>query len=148
MKVFKSIGAFFVALVLGYITASVFISIGNMGFLSEMSVPLPVSERISVIAMDLAGLLFAFAPLMTIALLVGLTFTRFVITRWAQPTVFLYGLAGFIAMLSLHLIMKSVFGISPVAATRTISGLVAQGIAGGLAGWAFYRVNRTNLCSE
>ena len=51
-----------------------------------------------------------------------------------------YMLAGFVGLIAIHLIMKAVVGMTGVAATRTLAGLLAQGIAGALGGYLFHRL--------
>ena len=55
-----------------------------------------------------------------------------------------YVLAGFvamIAMIAMPVIMKLVLGLSGIAPTRTIVGLLAQGLAGGAGGYLFCRLS-------
>jgi hypothetical protein len=52
-----------------------------------------------------------------------------------------YVSAGFVALLAMHVIMKAVLGLSGIAPTRTILGLLAQGVAGGIGGYLFCRLS-------
>jgi len=49
-----------------------------------------------------------------------------------------YVLAGAVGLFALHLIMKMVLGISGIAPTRTVIGLIAQALAGGVGGYLFH----------
>jgi len=53
----------------------------------------------------------------------------------------LYVLAGATGLLVIHLILKLVLGISGIAPTRTLVGLIAQAIAGGVGGYLFHVVS-------
>ena len=57
-----------------------------------------------------------------------------------------FTMAGFVALIAIHVIIKAVVGISGVAPTRTLLGLLCQGIAGGVGGYLFYRLS-SNLQS-
>ena len=54
----------------------------------------------------------------------------------------LFTLAGFVAIVALHLIMKAALGITAIAVTRTLPGLLGQGLAGAVGGYCYYRLSR------
>jgi hypothetical protein len=87
---------------------------------------------------DLSGLFPAFMPLLSVALLLGFLVTG-LIARW-QPgwRSFGFPLAGFAAVIVMHLLLKAVLGITPIAAAREVGGLVMQGIAGAAGGYAYF----------
>lgn len=135
----KRVGVYFVAVVLAYLLAVIFVSICNMGFLSHMSVSLPLSIQLSVIGQDILGMAPMLLLLVSIALLLAWLFTGQILGRIVGTNVWFYTLAGFVGMVAIHLIPYSIFGVSLVAATRTFIGLFLQGIAGAVAGWFFYQ---------
>lgn len=138
--IMKRVGVYFLAVVMAYLLAVIFISICNMGFLSDMAVSLPpLSKQLSVIGQDMLGMAPMLLLLVSIALLLAWLFTGQILGRILRTNVWFYALAGFTGMVAIHLIPYSIFGISLVAATRTFSGLALQGIAGALAGWFFYQ---------
>ncbi len=136
----KKIIGFLVAVSVAFLLASIFASVGNVGALAAMDVPVSGETMLSVIAHDLPGLFPAFFPLVLIALFLAWLFTGQVLGRMFSTSAWLYALAGLIGMIVLHSIMYIVFGISPIAATRTLEGLLVQGMAGAIAGWCFYRL--------
>jgi hypothetical protein len=69
-----------------------------------------------------------------IALPVATTIARY-FPRWRAVVL---AAAGALAMIATHLIVREVFEVSPVAATRNTVGLLVQGLAGGIGGYAFY----------
>jgi hypothetical protein len=54
----------------------------------------------------------------------------------------LFALAGFVAVVALHLIMKAVLGVSGIAVTRTVAGLIGQGVAGAIGGYCYHVLSR------
>ena len=76
------------------------------------------------------------------ALLIALLFTRLLLTRFIQSSTMLYALAGFVALLVLHLALYMAFDISAIAATRSVVGLLSQGVAGALGGALFFTIRQ------
>lgn len=134
----KRLLAFIVAALVTYLIASVSATAGVLGNLSEMGFVVSFGDRIATTLADIVGLLPLFLPLLAIALLLGFLVTG-LIARW-QPgwRSFGYPLAGFAAIIVLHLLLKAVLGVSPITATREAGGLLMQGIAGAAGGYAFY----------
>jgi hypothetical protein len=134
----KRLLAFIVAAMVTYLIASASATAGVLGNLSEMGFVVSFGDRIATTLADIAGLLPLFLPLLAIALLLGFLVTG-LIARW-QPSwrSFGYPLAGFAAVIVLHLTLKAVLGVTPIVATREVGGLLMQGIAGAAGGYAFY----------
>jgi hypothetical protein len=53
----------------------------------------------------------------------------------------MYALAGFVALIAIHLILEATLGLIGFAAVRTNFGLLMQGAAGGLAGVLFAQLS-------
>lgn len=53
----------------------------------------------------------------------------------------LYVLAGAAGLVAIHLILKLVSGISGISPTRTLTGLIALAIAGGVGGYLFHVIS-------
>lgn len=136
----SKIVGFVIAVFVAYFVAVLFVSFGNLSALSGMSVPLTVSDRLYVVRSDLVGMISSLLVLIAIALFIAWLFTGLVLARFMSPNAMIYALAGFVAMISIHLIMYAVFGMSAFASTREYSGLFAQGLAGAVAGLLYYHL--------
>ena len=77
-------------------------------------------------------------PLLSIRFLhsppVGAGFLKFVPNRRLVCLI----TAGGVGLVALHLVMKAVLGLTGIAATRTVMGLLSQGLAGAIGGYLFY----------
>ena len=136
----KKIVGFGIGLGFAYGLAVVLISQFNIARITELGYPVSLSERVATVGHDLMSMAGLFLPLVAGALLVAFLFTGLILTRLISRSQWIYMLAGFVGVISLHLILNSVFGMTPVAPTRTAVGLVAQGVAGALGGWLFYKI--------
>ena len=63
----------------------------------------------------------------------------FKLARPNAMTDFRRGEGGCVALIAIHVILKMVLGLSGVATTRTFAGLLAQGLAGAIGGYCYYR---------
>jgi hypothetical protein len=134
--------AFFPAVILTYVVASILSTQIVLGNLQAMGVEVSGMVRLSTTFHDLVGLSSSYLLLIFIALVLGLPVAAG-LTRLMpayRPT--LFALAGFVAIVVLHLIMKAVLGLSGIAATRTLTGLLAQGLAGIAGGYLYYRLSK------
>ena len=60
-----------------------------------------------------------------------------------------YVSAGFITMIAIHVILKAVLGLSGIAPTRDVIGLIAQGLSGAMGGLVFhYMTGRSRQMEE
>ena len=66
---------------------------------------------------------------------------EFIFRRFPELRMVCYLSAGFVAMVAILVILKAVLGLSGIAPTRELAGLLAQGIAGALGGFVFHYVN-------
>lgn len=134
----KRLAAFVVAAFVTYLIAAVSATASVMANLSEMGFSVSFGDRFATTLADLSGLLPAFLPLLSVALLLGFLVAGLIV-RW-QPgwRNFGYPLAGFAAVVVMHLTLKAVLGITPIAAAREVGGLLMQGIAGAAGGYAFF----------
>ena len=104
-----------------------------------MGLPVGWPVRWNATVTDLIGLAGAYLPLIAVACLIGFLVCA-VLLRWFGHRVFMYALAGFCAVIAMHLIMNAVLGMAAFAAVRSTTGLLAQGLAGALGGWVFARM--------
>jgi hypothetical protein len=134
--------AFFPAVILTYVVASILSTQIILGNLKAMGVEVSGMVRLSTTFHDLVGLSSSYLLLILVAFVLGLPVAAG-LTRLMpayRPT--LFALAGFVAVVALHLIMKAVLGLSGIAATRTLTGLLAQGLAGIAGGYLYYRLSK------
>jgi hypothetical protein len=134
----KILLAFIFATLITYLIAVPLVSLFNIASIVDLGYSVSLSDRFGTIGHDLAGMVGLYLPIITVALLIGWLFTGLLLTRFVQRTAFIYALAGFSALVAVHMIMHALLGMSGIASTRTLAGLLAQGVAGGFGGWVFY----------
>ena len=145
----KNTVALVVAAIVTYILAVTAATQSVIASLKDMGVSVSLADRLGTTLADLSGMFALFMPLLAIALLLGFLVAAGII-RW-QPDWrrFGYPLAGFAAVLVMHLLVTTTTGVHPIAATRSVPGLVLQGLAGAAGGYVFYLViSRADVSSD
>lgn len=138
----KRILAFMVAVLGGYVFAVLAYSQLNLSNLTDMGVAVGFSDRFGTFAHDVLSMTSMYLPIMTVALLVAFLLAALVL-RWVPHLRVLgYVLAGTVGMLAVILFFKVAMGTHPIAVTRTLVGLVSQGLAGAVAGLVYVRVTQ------
>lgn len=137
----RAIAAYFPATLVAYLLASTFSTLMIMAGLAEMAMPVSAADVLSAVWFDWLGLLGSYLPLVAIALLVALPVAGQLHGRLGLPRRFMYALAGFVALVAIHLILEATLGLIGFAAVRTNFGLLMQGAAGGLAGVLFAQLS-------
>lgn len=137
--------AFFPAVLLSYVIASVVSTQLILANLEGMGVEVSSTVRLDATFHDLLGLTSSYLVLILVAFLVGFPVAARLTKMMPSHRALLYALAGFVALVALHLIMKAVLGLSGVAATRTTIGLLAQGFAGAAGGYLYSRLTSSPL---
>lgn len=134
----KVVGGFIVAVIVTYILGALFISQGNISAVIGMGFDVTLGDRVNAAIHDVTHMYDLYLPLVIIGLLIAFLVTG-IILRFV-PNLRLIGFvsAGVVGMIALHVIMKAVLGLSGIAPTREVTGLLAQGLAGGFGGWAYY----------
>ncbi len=133
----RTIAAYFPATLVAYLLASAFSTFMIMAGLKEMAMPVSATDVLSAVWFDWLGLLGSYLPLVAISLLIALPVAGQLHGRLGFPRLFTYALAGFVALIAIHLILEATLGLIGFAAVRSTFGLLMQGAAGGIAGW-FY----------
>lgn len=134
------VGAFLLALAATYVTAAAAATQAVMTSLAGMGVDVSLADRLATTLADQVGMFALFAPLLSIALGIGFAVAALVchwLPGWRRVG---YVTAGFAAVVVMHLLLRAVLDVTPVAAARTIVGLTIQGLAGALGGQVFYLV--------
>lgn len=135
--------AFFPAVLLTYVLASILSTQFTLGNLEGMGVDVSGAVRLSTTFHDLVGLTSSYLVLILVAFVLGLPVAAGLTKFMPSHRLVLFVLAGFVAIVALHLIMKAALGLSGIAATRTMAGLLAQGVAGAAGGFLYFRLSRS-----
>lgn len=133
----RLVAAFLAALAATYLIGSVIATQFVLQEVVALGPAVPWSVRLDTTGRDLVGLAGSYLPLLAVALLLALPVDAGLarLVSAARPAWYLA--AGFVAVLALHLIMKAVLGVTGIAATRSLAGLLAQGAAGMIGGALF-----------
>ena len=134
-------GAVTGAFLLGSILATQFI----LGNVADMGMDVSLGVRLQATLHDIGGLASTYLPLIAVTFLIALLIATGLLKVFPSRPGLLYLLAGGLALVSLHLTMKAVLGLTGVAATRTAAGLLSQGLAGVLGGYIFYRIRSSSV---
>ena len=106
--------------------------------LEDMGLPVMFRDRLRATAHDLLGLATTYLPLMAVALLLALPVASRLGRLKPRLRVYCFGLAGFFAVIALHVIAKAVLGVNGLASVRELHGLLLQGLAGWFGGYLFF----------
>jgi len=142
-KVIRSVGAFLLAVLSTYALGALFATWHVLGRLAEMGMGVDFGVPVHAMLHDLIGMFPTYLPLVGVAFLVALpviVLLARLLPGWRRVA-YVSGFA--VAMIALHLVMPMVLNVHPVAATRTLAGLLAQGLAGAVGGYLFYVVGRS-----
>jgi hypothetical protein len=137
----KTTYSFVGAVLAAYILGAIFVSQGNIASVIALGFEVSGGQRIDAALHDILHMTDIYLPLVTVSLLLGLPVAFAVIRKKPHLRALGYVLAGFVAMIAMPVIMKLVLGLSGIAPTRTIVGLLAQGLAGGAGGYMFCRLS-------
>jgi len=140
----KTLGSFVVAVLGAYVVGALFVSQGNIAAVTALGFDVSLAQRLDAAIHDVTHMTEIYLPLVAVSLLLGLPVAYAVIRKQPHLRTLGYVLAGFVALLAMQVIMKAVLGLSGIAPTRTLWGLLAQGIAGGIGGYLFCRLSTKN----
>ena len=138
----RNIGAFVVAIIGTYILGVLFVSQGNLASLAEMGLTIGFGDRVDTFIHDLTHMTAIYLPLVIVGLVIAFAVAAGIIRLTPNLRLIGYVSAGFVALIATHLILKMVLGLTGVAATRTVAGLVAQGVAGAFGGYLFHTITQ------
>jgi hypothetical protein len=100
---------------------------------------IPLADRISWAAHDLAGMILPYASLTSIALLIAFL-TAGVVARFSGRRVIIFGLAGALALFTLFTVLRMTLGTVGIFGARGANGLAAQMAVGLIAGALFAKL--------
>ena len=129
----RTLGSYIAAVIVAYCFGALFISQGNIAAVTGLGFDVTMSQRLGAIVHDVSGMTDIYLPLVAVSLLLGLPVAFAMVRKNPHLRMIGYVSAGFVALLAMHVIMKAVLGLSGIAPTRTLWGLLAQGVAGGIA---------------
>ena len=133
------------AVIVAYVLGAIFVSQGNIGSVVALGFDITIAQRIEAAGHDIANMMDISLVLVAVSLLMGLPVAKVLIRVYPNMSFSIYVLSGFLAMIALPVIMNVVLGVSGIAPTRLPLGLFAQGIAGAVGGWVFWRLTETRL---
>jgi hypothetical protein len=129
----------FLASVMGtYFVGVMFIGQGNLAAVAELGLNIGFSDRLETLMHDLTHMMSIYLPLVAISSIIAFPVAARIIRLTPNLRLVGYVSAGFAALIAMHVILKMVLGLSGVAPTRTMIGLLAQGIAGAFGGYLFH----------
>ena len=144
----KLLIAFSGAVLAAFVTASVLATQFILANVSAMGMDVSASVRLQTTLQDIAGLSGSYLPMIAVALLIALAIAGRLAKRFPGQRLFLFMLAGAVGLIAIHLLMKAVLGLSGIAATRTLAGLLSQGLAGALGGYVFFAIRQASTESQ
>ncbi len=134
------IGCWLVAALLAYLIASTLATQVILANVAALGPEVDLAVRLQATVHDLIGLSVSYLPLIAVGLLLGLPIAAG-LGRWLPgQRLWLYMAAGAVAIMAIHLLIKALLGLSGIAATRGLLGLLSQGLAGACGGYLFYRL--------
>lgn len=136
----KFVLGYMAAVAATYLLGTLFVSQGNIASVIAMGFEIEFSQRIEAMVHDATHMYDIYLPLVAISLIIALPVAALVIRFLPDLRLVGYVLAGFVALIALHLILKAVLGITGIAPTRELVGLILQGVAGAVGGLAFHYI--------
>ena len=108
----------------------------------SFGVQVPFSDRLNATLHDIVGLLPMFGPLLAIALLCGFAVAGLVVKYISTRRLTWYCTAGALSFISMILLMKLSLHLTPLAAARNTSGLLALAGCCAVSGAVFHGLTR------
>mgnify|MGYP001068334362 FL=1 len=134
----RTVSGFIFAVLVTYLAGTLFISQVNLASIIELGMVVDISVRIDAALHDLTHMYDIYLPVVVVALLIAFSVATGIIKFVPDLRLFGYVLAGFVGLVAIHVIAKMVLGMTGIAATRSLAGLLLQGVAGAAGGWMFH----------
>ena len=135
----RVVGAWIFSVLITYTLASAAVSIVNACAIQGLGYPLSTGQWSGAIASDWLSMLQSYLLLIAVGLAIAFVVVS-MISRFTSVNGAFYAIAGFVAILTIHLLMKQLLGMSPVAPARFWYGLMSQGLAGAFGGYFYFRL--------
>ena len=137
----RNICSFLAAVIAAYVLGAIFVSQGNIAAIVAMDFDVSVAQRFGAVLHDVTNMTGIYLPVIAVSYLISMPVATFIVKYAPQLRMLLYVLAGATGLVAIHLILKLVLGITGIAPTRTLVGLIAQAIAGGVGGYLFHVIS-------
>ena len=131
-------GSYVLAVLVAYVLGAMAATQSVLASLEAMGVVVSMGERLSTTGKDLIGMFPFYALIVAVAFAIALPVANLIAKYLPGWRAFGMVAAGVVALTLPHILMNELLEISPIAATRTTLGLLVQGLAGGVGGYAFY----------
>lgn len=138
MKSLNTILGYLAAVLVAYVLGAAFVSQGNISAVVQMGFDITTGQRFEAFIHDVTHMYDIYLPLIAIGMLIGLSIAAGIIRFTPNLRLVGYISAGFVAMIAIHLLLKAALGLTGIAPTRELSGLLAQGVAGAGGGFMFH----------
>lgn len=140
----KTTTAYVVAVLLTYVFGAIFISQGNLAQVISLGIDVEVTlaTRLDAALHDIANMTQIYLPVLALAMLIALPVAKMIISYVPHLRLVGYTLAGFVALITVHAAVEALFGVSGIATTRFLDGLLLQGVAGAIGGLGFHLITR------
>lgn len=140
----RIVGSYLAAVISTYLVGVIFISQGNIANVVAMGFQISIAQRLDAVVHDLTHMTRIYLPLIAVSMLISLPVAAMIIKYAPHLRPIGYILAGITGLIAIHLSIQMTFGISGIAPTRTLIGLLAQGLAGGVGGYLFHLLSAEN----
>lgn len=130
--------AYVIAVLVAYLLGAIAATQSVLASLEGMGVVVSAGERLSTTGQDLIGMFPTYGLIIAVAFAIALPVATTIAKYLPGWRAVGLAAAGVVAMTVPHLLMRELLEISPVAATRSAVGLLVQGLAGAMGGYAFY----------
>jgi hypothetical protein len=108
--------------------------------LQSIEVAIPLSVRLQMTIQDF-GILQTLLPAIAACFVVGFGVAALCVRWIGGSRAAWFSVAGVTSLITLYLLLKLILEHMPISGARSLSGLVAQGLAGGLGGWLFAKLS-------
>jgi nucleoside recognition membrane protein YjiH len=148
MKWLLRIAYVLIASVIGFLFASMLHTQAVLAKLSDIGIIITLAERLNTTWQDLLGLAPTYGIIILIGLTIAFSVAGLINKKLNTKVIFLYPLAGGIAMLVMLLAMQPILNVTLIAGARGTGGLLMQVIAGLIAGVCFASLIKSKKVSK
>ena len=136
----KTILAWAVAVVTAVLLGSLLQTQINLAALTALDVPISFAQRIAATWHDWTQFAPIYALLIAVTFLIAWIVAGMLNRLWPEWRTAVFVLAGGLSVWALLVIMAGVLPITPIAAARSGTGVLALSLAGALGGWLYGRM--------
>jgi len=144
----RNMSSFLVAVIAAYLLGAISISQGNIASVIALNFDVSLAQRFEAALHDVTNMTGIYLPVIAVSYLLAMPVATFIIKYVPQHRMLLYIAAGAAGLITIHIIMKLLLGISGIAATRSVIGMLAQAVAGGAGGYLFHLISIKPADSE